>query len=124
VDTSAYEKGHIKNVVGWNWTTQLHNNGRADIPNREEFEALCSGSGIANNRTAICTSDNNNWFAAFTFWQFKIYGHKDVRLMKGGCKKSEIKGQPFTTQAPDITATYCKASLPDASIPARRDEIF
>jgi len=74
VDTSAYDKGHIKNASGWNWTAQLNDNVRRDIPNQRQFEELCSASGIANDNTVILYGDNHNWFAAFAFWQFKIYG--------------------------------------------------
>jgi len=124
VDTSAYEKGHIQNAVGWNWTTQLNAAVRRDIPDAAQFENLCSGSGIASDSTVVVYGDNNNWFAAFAFWQFKIYRHKDVRLMNGGRKKWELEGRPFTTQVPHITATTYRAGEPDASIRARRDEVF
>jgi thiosulfate/3-mercaptopyruvate sulfurtransferase len=100
VDTNAYEKGHIKNAVGWNGTTQLNNNVRRDIPNPKQFEELCSESGITNDSTVVLHGDNHNWFAAMAFWQFKIYGHKDVRLMNDGRKKWELEGRPFTTEAP------------------------
>ena len=98
VDTSAYEKGHIKNAVGWNWTTQLNDDVRRDIPSAKQFEELNSAAGISNDNTVILYGDNNNWFAAFAFWQFKIYGHKDVRLMNGGRKKWELEGRPLTTE--------------------------
>jgi thiosulfate/3-mercaptopyruvate sulfurtransferase len=124
VDTSAYEKGHIKNAVGWNWTTQLNDNVRRDIPNQKQFEELCSKSGIGNESTVVLYGDNNNWFSAFAFWQFKVYGHTDVRLMNGGRKKWELEGRPFTTEVPNISATHYSASRPDASIRARREEIF
>jgi len=124
VDSSAYERGHVNNAVGWNWTTQLNDNVRRDIPDQKQFEKLCSGSGIANDSTVILYGDNNNWFAAFAFWQFKIYGHKEVRLMNGGRKKWELEGRPFTIQVPHFPATTYRASAPDASIRARRDEIF
>jgi thiosulfate/3-mercaptopyruvate sulfurtransferase len=124
VDTSAYQKGHIKNAVGWNWTTQLNDNVRRDIPNQEQFGELCSDSGISNDSTVVLYGDNNNWFAAFAFWQFKIYGHKDVRLMNGGRKKWELEGKPFTTETPKVTPTHYKASAPDIGLRARRDDIF
>jgi len=124
VDTSAYEKGHIQNAVGWNWTTQLNDTVRRDIPDPKQFEKLCSESGIANDSTVVLYGDNNNWFAAFALWQFKIYRHKDVRLMNGGRKKWELEGRPFTAQAPHITPTTYHAGSPDASIRARRDEVF
>jgi len=124
VDTTAYEKGHIKNATGWNWTTQLNDNIRRDIPNQKQFEGLCSDSGIANDDTVILYGDNNNWFAAFAFWQFKIYGHKDLRLMNGGRKKWELEGRAFTQNAPDVSRTHYHASVPDLSLRARRDNIF
>jgi thiosulfate/3-mercaptopyruvate sulfurtransferase len=124
VDTSAYEKGHIRNAVGWNWTTQLNDNVRRDIPSQKQFEQLCVESGISNDSTVVLYGDNNNWFAAFAFWQFKIYGHQDVRLMNGGRKKWELEGRPLTTEATKITPTQYHASEPDTSIRARRYEIF
>ncbi|MGD1157833.1 MAG: sulfurtransferase [Terriglobia bacterium] len=124
VDTSAYEKGHIKNAVGWNWTTQLNDNVRRDIPNQKQFEGLCSEAGITNDSTVVLYGDNHNWFAAFAYWQFKIYGHKDVRLMNGGRKKWELEGRPFTTEAPKLTSSQYRASAPDTSLRARRDDIF
>lgn len=124
VDTSAYEKGHIKNATGWNWTTQLNDNLRRDIPNPKQFEELSGDAGIANDSTVILYGDNNNWFAAFAFWQFKIYGHKDVRLINGGRKKWEAEGRPFTTEPPVVTATHYHAGAPDISLRARRDNIF
>jgi thiosulfate/3-mercaptopyruvate sulfurtransferase len=124
VDTSAYEKGHLKNAVGWNWTTQLNDNVRRDIPNPRQFEELCSASGISNEHELILYGDNNNWFAAFAFWQFKIYGHKDLRLMNGGRKKWELEKRPLTTALPNITPTQYHAGVPDTSLRARRDNIF
>jgi len=124
VDTSAYEKGHIKNALGWNWTTQLNDHVRRDIPNAKQFEALCSQSGISNDDTVVLYGDNNNWFAAFAFWQFKIYGHNHVRLMNGGRKKWELEGRPFTTEVGPIKPTQYRAGAPETSLRARRDDIF
>ena len=124
VDTSAYEKGHIKNATGWNWTTQLNDNVRRDIPDQRQFADLCGASGISNGDTVVLYGDNHNWFAAFAFWQFKIYGHKDVRLMNGGRKKWELEGRPLTSEAPAVKPTQYRASTPDASLRARRDDIF
>jgi thiosulfate/3-mercaptopyruvate sulfurtransferase len=124
VDTSSYERGHIKNATGWNWTTQLNDNVRRDIPNQQQFEELCSASGIGNDDTVILYGDNNNWFAAFAFWQFKIYGHKDVRLMNGGRKKWELEGRPFTAEVPAPKRSSYHAARPDGSLRARREDIF
>ena len=124
VDTSAYEKGHIGNAVGWNWTTQLNDNTRRDIPNPRQFEELCSASGIGNDHTVVLYGDNNNWFAAFAFWQFKIYGHKNLHLMNGGRKKWELEGRPLTADLPAIKLTEYRAGVADTSLRARRDNIF
>ncbi len=124
VDTGAYEKGHIKNAVGWNWTTQLQDNVRRDLLGRGQFENLGRNSGIANDTTVVLYGDNNNWFAAYALWQFKYFGHKDVRLMNGGRKKWELEGRPFTTQVPQFSPTNYKASSPDESVRARRELIF
>jgi thiosulfate/3-mercaptopyruvate sulfurtransferase len=124
VDTGAYEQSHLKNARGWNWTTQLNDNVRRDIPSPKQFEELCSASGIANDHTVVLYGDNNNWFAAFAFWQFKIYGHKDVRLMNGGRKKWELEQRPLTPQATPIARTEYHAGVSDGSLRARRDNIF
>ncbi len=124
VDTSAYQKGHIKNAAGWNWSTQLNDNVRRDIPDARQFEALCSSAGISNETTVVLYGDNNNWFAAFAFWQFKVYGHKDVRLMNGGRKKWELEGRPLTAEVPEFAPGRFKAATPDKSVRARREDIF
>jgi thiosulfate/3-mercaptopyruvate sulfurtransferase len=124
VDTSAYDKGHIENAIGWNWQSQLQDNVRRDLLGQREFEELCSKSGISNDSTIVLYGDNNNWFAAYALWQFKYYGHKDVRLMNGGRKKWELEGRPFTTVVPKVTPTNYKASSPDHSIRAKREQIF
>jgi thiosulfate/3-mercaptopyruvate sulfurtransferase len=124
VDTSAYEKGHIKNAVGWNWTTQLQDNVRRDLLTQSQFEKLCRNSGITNDTTVVVYGDNNNWFAAYALWQFKYFGHKDARLMDGGRKKWELEGKPLTTEVPQFGPTNYKANPPDESVRARRELIF
>src|SRR3989454_1057005 len=81
VDTTAYEKGHIKNAIAWNWTSQLQDNVRRDLLGQKQFEELCRNSGISNDTTVVLYGDNNNWFAAYALWQAKYFGHKDARLM-------------------------------------------
>ena len=124
VDTSSYEKGHIQNAVAWNWQTQLQDNVRRDLLGQKQFEELCSKSGISNDATVVLYGDNNNWFAAYALWQFKYFGHKDVRLMNGGRKKWELESRSFTTEIPQITPTNYKAQPPDENIRARREQIF
>src|SRR5215475_13933513 len=100
VDTKAYDAGHIPAAVGFNWQTQLQDQVRRDIISKEAFEKLVGGAGISPNDTVILYGDNNNWFAAYGFWLFKIYGHKEVRLMNGGRVKWLNEGdKPMTTEA-------------------------
>jgi thiosulfate/3-mercaptopyruvate sulfurtransferase len=87
VDTRAYDAGHIRGAVGFNWQTQLQDQVGRDIIGKEAFEQLVGGAGISPDDTVVIYGDNNNWFAAYGFWLLKIYGHKDVRLMNGGRQK-------------------------------------
>src|SRR5262245_58260637 len=104
VDTKAYEAGHMPGAVGFNWQTQLQDQVRRDIIGSEPFEELVGNAGIHANDTVILYGDNNNWFAAYGVWLFKIYGHKDVRLMNGGrVKWLNEKDKPLTTEAPNVT---------------------
>ena len=84
VDTKAYDAGHIPGAIGFNWQTQLQDQVRRDIISQDAFEKLVGGAGISPSDTVIVYGDNNNWFAAYGFWLFKIYGHQEVRLMNGG----------------------------------------
>ncbi|MGH9405228.1 MAG: sulfurtransferase [Terriglobia bacterium] len=124
VDTTAYDKGHIQNAVGWNWQSQLQDNVRRDILTKTQFEELAGKSGIANDTTVVLYGDNNNWFAAYALWQLKFYGHKDVRLMNGGRKKWELEARPLTTEAPRVEPIQYKANAPDDSVRAKRDLVF
>lgn len=102
VDTSAYEQGHIPGAVGWNWRKDTQDQITRDIPSPEAFEALMERSGISNDTTVILYGDNNNWFAAYTVWLMKYYGHDDVRLMNGGRQKWIAEGRELTTDVPPI----------------------
>ena len=110
VDTEAYEQGHIPGAIGWNWTTQLNDTVTRDILNKEQIECLLGSSGITPDSTIIVYGDNNNWFATYAFWQLKIYGHADVRVMDGGRIKWVSEGRDLTTDAPCVEATSYTAS--------------
>jgi thiosulfate/3-mercaptopyruvate sulfurtransferase len=105
VDTAAYDEGHIPNAIAWNWHTQLNDPVRRDIVSREQLEMLLSTSGIGNDTTIVVYGDNNNWFAAWAFWQFKLYGHKDVRIMNGGRKKWLAELRELTKDSPARRST-------------------
>jgi thiosulfate/3-mercaptopyruvate sulfurtransferase len=123
VDTSAYDTGHVPGALGWNWQTDLQRRPVRDIPTREEWEALLSRSGISNNTTVVLYGDNNNWFAAFAYWLFKLYGHDDVRLMNGGRKKWLDEGREQTQDAPSVGSASYSASEADAGLRAFRDDV-
>lgn len=124
VDATAYEQGHIAGAVGWDWSSQLQDTLSRDIISKSEMEALLGASGIGNDTTVILYGDNNNWFAAWAFWQLKIYGHNDVRLMNGGRAKWEAEGRPLTTDAPTHAAAEYTASDADNSIRAFREDVL
>lgn len=124
VDTAGYDQGHIPGAVGWNWTTQTQDQMRRDILNKEQFEALMSQSGIANDSTVVFYGDNNNWFAAYALWMTKMYGHSDVRLMNGGRVKWLAEQRPSTHELPKPTHTTYKVKDPDLSLRARADSVL
>jgi thiosulfate/3-mercaptopyruvate sulfurtransferase len=123
VDTTAYVQGHIPGAVGWNWQTQLQDNILRDLIPKPMFEQLLGNSGISKDSTILLYGDNNNWFAAYAFWQLKYYGHQDVRLINGGRKKWVEEKRPLTTEAPKITPAKYRASVPDESIRARKEQV-
>jgi thiosulfate/3-mercaptopyruvate sulfurtransferase len=123
VDTSAYDQGHIAGAVGWNWQTQLQDNVRRDLIDKAALEQLLGRSGISNDTTIILYGDNNNWFAAYAFWQLKYYGHKDVRLMDGGRKKWLEEKRPLTTDPAKVAPATYRASGPDESVRARKEGV-
>lgn len=125
VDTKAYEAGHIPGAIGFNWQTQLQDQVKRDIISKEAFEKLVGGAGISPSDTVIVYGDNNNWFAAYGFWLFKIYGHKDVRLMNGGrVKWLNESDKPMTTDKPKVTPTQYKAGKVDLNLRAFVPQVF
>ncbi len=120
VDTKAYDEGHVPGAIAWAWNTQLCDTTVRDILAKTQFERLLTDSGISNDTAGIIYGDSNNWFAAWAFWQMKIYGHKDVRLMDGGRKKWIAEGRDLETtpnKARPAAAAY-RASDPDLSLRA------
>jgi thiosulfate/3-mercaptopyruvate sulfurtransferase len=122
-DTSAYDGGHLEGAVKLDWKTDLQDPLRRDFVNRSAFEALLSAKGISNDDTVVLYGGNNNWFAAYAYWYFKLYGHRDVKLIDGGRKKWELDGRPLSKDVVERPATTYRASEPDLSIRAFRDEV-
>ncbi len=121
-DTSAYDTGHIEGAVKIDWKKDLQDPVRRDFVNREQFSDLLSARGIGNDDTVVLYGGNNNWFAAYAYWYFKLYGHQNVKLLDGGRKKWELDARPLSTDAVTRPATTYKASEQDLSIRAFRDD--
>lgn len=118
VDTSAYQEGHIPGAIAWSWKADLSDPIRRDITPWYQFELLLSRSGIEPGTTIVIYGDNNNWFAAWAFWQLKIYGHQDVRLLNGGRKKWLAEAHEVSTEVPVYPKTKYAAPAQDSSIRA------
>jgi thiosulfate/3-mercaptopyruvate sulfurtransferase len=123
-DTTLYEGGHIEGAITFHWRDDLQDGLIRDLISKEKFEALLSKNGISNDSTVVLYGGNNNWFATYAFWYFRIYGHQDVRLLDGGRKLWELKGLPLVTEVPSRTVTRYVASERDNSIRAYRDEVI
>ncbi len=122
-DTSAYEKNHIRNAIRIDWKRDLQDPVRRDFVNKEQFEALLSERGIGNDTTVVLYGGNNNWFASYAYWYFKLYGHQDVKLLDGGRKKWELDSRDLVEEVPSRAATTYAAQEQDKAIRAFRDEV-
>ncbi|MGB0437856.1 MAG: sulfurtransferase [Mycobacterium sp.] len=123
-DTSAYATGHIPGAIKLDWKTDLQDQVKRDFVDAGQFSKLLSERGIANDDTVILYGGNNNWFAAYAYWYFKLYGHQDVKLIDGGRKKWELDARPMSTDAVTRPGTSYAAKDPDNSIRAFRDEVI
>ena len=123
-DTTAYDKNHIRGAVQLDWKKDLQDPVRRDFVDRQHFEALLSARGISNDDTVVLYGGNNNWFAAYAYWYFKLYGHEKVKLLDGGRKKWELDSRELVTDKPSRQATEYIAKEPDLSIRAFRDEVL
>jgi thiosulfate/3-mercaptopyruvate sulfurtransferase len=121
-DTSAYDKNHIKNAVRIDWKSDLQDPVRRDFVDQAGFEKLLSAKGIANDDTVVLYGGNNNWFASYAYWYFKLYGHDSVKLLDGGRKKWELDARELVEEVPQRAATTYKAKAQDTSIRAFRDD--
>jgi len=123
VDTSAYGEGHPAAAIGWNWTSQLQDQTRRDIITKADLEKLLGESGISNSDTVVLYGDNNNWFAAYTYWYFLYYGHDKVKLLNGPREKWIAEGRDTTTDVPSHPEAEFKAKKGDDKIRAYREEV-
>ncbi len=124
VDTTAYDQGHIPGAVGWNWQTQLQDNIRRDLIDRATLEKLLGESGISNDTTILLYGDNNNWFAAYAFWQLKYYGHRNVKLINGGRKKWLEEKRTLTKDAVKVSPATYRVTSTDESVRAFKEDVL
>jgi thiosulfate/3-mercaptopyruvate sulfurtransferase len=124
VDTSSYDQGNIHGAIAWNWQTELQDAIRRDLAEPRSFEILLGQAGISADTTIVLYGDNNNWFAAWAFWQLKYYGHEKVLIMNGGRKKWLEEKRPLTADKSAIAPTVYKVKTPNAAIRAKRDDVF
>src|SRR5690349_12061734 len=122
-DTTAYDGGHIEGAIKLDWKKDLQDPVRRDFVNKEQFEKLLSERGISNDDTVVLYGGNNNWFAAYAYWYFKLYGHEKALLLDGGRKKWELDARELSSETVTRPATEYKAQEPDLNIRAFRDEV-
>jgi thiosulfate/3-mercaptopyruvate sulfurtransferase len=122
-DTSAYDGGHLEGAVKLDWKKDLQDPLRRDFVNKEAFEALLSSRGISNDDTVVLYGGNNNWFAAYAYWYFKLYGHRNVKLLDGGRKKWELDARELVEEVPERPATTYTAKPQNSAIRAFRDDV-
>src|ERR1700733_4166812 len=123
-DTSAYDDGHIAGAIKLDWRTDLQDPVKRDFVDAEQFSKLLSDRGIANDDTVILYGGNNNWFAAYAYWYFRLYGHDNVKLLDGGRKKWELESRELVTDVPQRAKTEYHAQEQDKAIRAFRDEVI
>src|SRR4051812_38064796 len=116
-DTTSYDAGHIQGAIKLDWTTDLQDQVRRDFVSKSQFEKLLSERGVSNDDTVVLYGGNNNWFAAYAYWDFKLYGHSDVKLIDGGRKKWELDSRPLSEEKVSRPATPYKATEPDTPTP-------
>ena len=115
---SAYNIGHIPGALLIDWKKDLNKYPERDIIDKDGFESLMSRLGISNDDLVILYGDYNNWFAAFAYWVFKVYGHDSVKILNGGRKKWIELGKPLTREIPQVRSTQYRVRKVDLSIRA------
>jgi thiosulfate/3-mercaptopyruvate sulfurtransferase len=123
-DAEAYDRGHIRSAVSFDWRRDLQDPVVRDFVSKEKFEQLCGSKGIATHDHVVLYGGNNNWFAAYAYWYFKVYGHESVALMDGGRKKWELEARELIVERPSLAPTTYRAKDPDTTIRAFRDEVL
>jgi len=121
---ALYDEAHIPGAIGFDWKKDLQDQLKRDFLGPEEFGELMGSRGISNNHTIVLYGDRNNWFAAYTYWYFKYYGHDNVRLVNGPREKWISEGRPTSTEVPSYEPATFNAQPGDEAIRAKRDEVM
>jgi thiosulfate/3-mercaptopyruvate sulfurtransferase len=121
---ALYAEAHIPGAIGFDWRRDLQDQVKRDFLGPEEFGALFGSRGISNDHTIVLYGDRNNWFAAYTYWYLKYYGHDAVKLVNGPREKWISEGRPTTADVPQHTPATFTAKAGDDSIRAKRDEVL
>ncbi|MEO8475990.1 MAG: sulfurtransferase [Actinomycetota bacterium] len=124
-DTTAYDKGHVRNAVRWNWSTDLHSDVGRDFQDQGGFSRLLSEAGVGPETTVVLYGGNNNWFAAYAYWLLKLRGFDAVKLVNGGRKKWELESRELTQDVPSVAPTgFAITGRERPEIRAFRDEVI
>jgi thiosulfate/3-mercaptopyruvate sulfurtransferase len=123
-DTSAYDGSHIPGAVSINWTTELHDSPRREFVSREQLAELLGSKGISDDRHIVLYGANNNWFAAYAYWLFRLRGVEKVSLLNGGRKKWELERRPMTTEQPSMERRTFKMGEEQPDLRVMRDEVL
>lgn len=123
-DVLLYDMGHIPGAVKIDWHADEQDPVRRDFIDKAGFERLMASRGIANDTTVVFYGDRNNWYACYTFWLFKLYGHADCRIMNGSRAMWQAEGRPFVRDVPQYPTTHYTAREQDLSIRTFRDEVL
>ena len=121
---ALYAEAHIPGAIGFDWKTDLQDQVKRDFLDADAFGALLGSRGIGDEHTIVLYGDRNNWFAAYTYWYLKYYGHDAVRLVNGPREKWLAEGRPTSTEVPSHEAASFTAQPGDAAIRATRDEVL
>jgi thiosulfate/3-mercaptopyruvate sulfurtransferase len=122
-NTALYAEAHIPGAIGFDWKRDLQDQVRRDFLGPADFGELFGSRGISNEHTVVLYGDRNNWFAAYTYWYLKYYGHDKVKLVNGPREKWISEGRPVTTEVPTYDSQQFTAEPGDDTIRAKRDEV-
>lgn len=124
-DTTAYDKGHIKNALAWNWFVDLRDPVKRDFIDQDGLSRLLQQAGVDENTTVVLYGGNNNWFAAYAYWLLRYLGFDSVKLLNGGRKKWELEGRELVTEVPQFSPTNFRVTGPvRGELRAFRDEVL